>query len=67
MDKPLFLLWAVSVPIGVILGISEAFVFAGIKKKTMILTGLGYLCVVLPMMVVFTRVYHPALLVLAVV
>jgi hypothetical protein len=61
MDKPLFLLWAVSVPIGIILGISGAFVYTGIKKKYMILTGFGYLCVVLPMMIVFTRVYHPAL------
>jgi hypothetical protein len=61
MDKPLFLLWAFSVPIGTLLGIIGAFVYTGIKKIYIGLTALGFLGIVLPMTMVFTRYYMPSL------
>lgn len=59
MDKPLFRLWAFSVPIGTLLGIMGAFVYSGIKKKHIGLTAIGFLCIVFFMTFRFSRFYSP--------
>lgn len=61
MNRPLFLLWAFSVPLGTLLGIIGAFVYTGIKKIYIGLTGFGFLCVVFAMTILFTRFYSPSL------
>ena len=61
LDKPLFFLWAFSVPIGTLLGVFGAFIYTGINKVYIGLTGLGFVCVVFIMTVLFTRFYMPLL------
>lgn len=56
--KPLFLLWAILIPVGMVLGVIGALIYAEIKKRYLVLVGVGYLFVVIPMMIVFTRFYY---------
>ena len=61
MDRPLFILWAFSVPLGALLGITGAFIYAGIQKIYIGLTGIGFIAIVLPMTIFFTKYYSAPL------
>lgn len=60
MDRPLFMLWGFSVPVGALLAVLGAFFYTGIRKAYFGLIAIGFLLVVLPMTMVFTRFYAPA-------
>jgi hypothetical protein len=61
LDGPLFMIWAFSVSIGVVLAAIGAFAYAKTKAIFSWLTGIGILGSVILMNVVWSRVYNPTL------
>ena len=59
--RPLFILWALSVPLGSILVVIGAFTYVKIKPIFSWLTGIGVLGAVIVMVMVWSRVYNSAL------
>jgi hypothetical protein len=58
---PLWIFWAFSVTLGSILAAIGAFVYVKTKPAFSLFTGIGVLGVVIVMVIVWTRVYYPAL------
>jgi hypothetical protein len=61
LDGPLFIIWAFSVPFGVVLAGIGAFMYAKTKAAFSWLAGIGILGTVILMNMVWSRVYNPTL------
>jgi hypothetical protein len=60
-DGPLFMLWALSVPLGSVLAGTGAFVYARTKPAFVWLTGIGVLGIVIAMTMIWSREYYAPL------
>ncbi len=58
---PLYVLWALSVPMGSVLAGIGAFMYVKTRSAFSWFTGIGVLGIVLVMVIVWTRVYYPVL------
>jgi hypothetical protein len=61
LDKPLFKLWAFSVPLGAILAAVSAFAYVKTRAVFSWVTAVGVLGAVIAMTIVWTRVYDATL------
>jgi hypothetical protein len=61
LDGPLFMFWAFAVPLGAVLAVIAAFVYARTRPVFPWLTGIGVLGAVLAMNILWSRVYSPLL------
>ncbi len=61
LDGPLFRLWAFSVPLGSLLAVIGAFLYAKTKPSFVWLTAIGFPVVVIAMVAIFTREYYSPL------